>query len=217
VFIPVGDDNPREKVPVVTIALILLNGLIFFLWCGSEEALLQSVPVHALYPAQVDWLSPEWWKDVFTSMFMHANWIHLLGNMIFLWIFGDNIEDKIGPVLFSAFYLVCGVAAVLLHVYTTDNPDIPILGASGAVSGVLGAYVLFFPIRNVHVFVFPLGFMKTPAVVWIGWWFVQQFYFARMQNTGVAWYAHIGGFAAGALIALPLRVAFNKRFQPKKD
>ena len=215
-FIPVGDENPREKVPFVTIGIILLNALLYFLWCSSPEALNESVPVHALYPEQANWLSVEWWKDVFTSMYMHGNLLHILGNMIFLWIFGDNIEDKIGPVLYILFYHLCGVIAALVQVAATTDPSIPMLGASGAISGVLGAYVIFFPIRSVHVFVFPLGFMKTPAVVWIGWWFIQQYYLSKAANTGVAWFAHIGGFIAGVFLALPLRLMFYKRFKPKE-
>src|SRR5262245_2973419 len=102
-FIPVGDDNPRERVPFVTFGLIVLNVVLFFLWCFPEEKLVQSIEVRALVPSAVNWGSIEWWKDVFTSMFMHANLIHIAGNMIFRWILGYNIEDKIGHVLF----LVC--------------------------------------------------------------------------------------------------------------
>jgi membrane associated rhomboid family serine protease len=217
VFIPIGDDNPRERAPLVTIALIGLNIALFLLWCFPETKLEQTLNVHALVPATADWASVDWWKDIFTSMFMHANIVHLLGNMIFLWIFGDNVEDKLGKVLFLVFYLVCGVAAAVLHVYTTSDPRIPILGASGAVSGVLGAYVVFFPVHRVHMFVFPFGVMKTPAFMWIGIWFVEQILFARMDKTGVAWYAHIGGFAAGVGMALPARVAFRRRFRARTE
>jgi membrane associated rhomboid family serine protease len=217
VFIPVGDDNPRERAPLVTIALIGLNIALFLLWCFPAPSLDRSVPVHALWPSELDWASAGWWQDIFTSMFMHANFIHLLGNMIFLWIFGDNVEDKLGKVLFLIFYLVCGVAAAVLHVYTTKNPEIPILGASGAVSGVLGAYVVFFPVHRVHMFVFPFGVMKTPAFMWIGIWFVEQILFAKMDRTGVAWYAHIGGFVAGVGMALPARVAFHRRFRARTE
>jgi len=217
-FIPIADDNPRERAPFVTIGLIAINILLFFLWCFPEENLVRAVEVSALIPNQADWSSTAWWSDVFTSMFMHANLIHLAGNMIFLWIFGDNVEDKLGPPLFLVFYAVCGVAAAVLHVYTTADPSIPILGASGAVSGVLGAYVIFFPVHRVHMLVFPFGVMKTPAFMWIGIWFVEQILFARMEKTGVAWYAHIGGFIAGVAMALPARVAFRHRFKaPARD
>jgi membrane associated rhomboid family serine protease len=145
-------------------------------------------------------------------MFMHANIVHILGNMIFLWIFGDNVEDKLGHVVYAFFYLISGAAAATLHVYTTGDPSIPILGASGAVSGVLGAYVVFFPVHKVHMLVFPFGVLKTPAFMWIGVWFVEQIVFARMNMTGVAWYAHIGGFIAGVGWALPWRVFYHRRF-----
>ncbi|HEU4339328.1 MAG TPA: rhomboid family intramembrane serine protease [Planctomycetota bacterium] len=211
-FLPIGDDNPRERVPVVTLGLIGLNLVLFYLWCLEEPVLVENISVHALFPNQVDWTNAEWWKDIFSSMFMHANLLHILGNMLFLWIFGDNVEDKLGHFMYLVFYLVCGVSAAVLHVYTTANPDIPTLGASGAVSGVLGAYVLFFPVHNVKMLVFPFGVMPTPAYLWIGVWFVEQLLFARMERTGVAWYAHIGGFIAGVGMALPARVLLRKRF-----
>src|SRR5262245_21284299 len=150
-------------------------------------------------------------------MFMHGNLIHIAGNMMFLWIFGDNIEDKIGHGLFLVFYLLCGVAAAALFVHTTGAPDVPMLGASGAVAGVLGAYVLFFPVHKVHMLVFPFGILKTPAFMWIGVWFAEQVWFAQMDKTGVAWYAHIGGFAAGLCMALPLRVILSKRFERRNE
>lgn len=216
-FIPIGDENPRERVPFVTLGLIGLNIVLFFLWCFPEPVLEQTLFVHALVPQELDWGSPDWWKDMFTSMFMHANFLHLAGNMIFLWIFGDNIEDKLGKVLFLFFYLICGVAAAVLHVYTTADPAIPILGASGAVSGVLGAYVVFFPVHRVHMFVFPFGVMKTPAFMWIAVWFIEQIVFAKMDRTGVAWYAHIGGFIAGLGMALPARVILYRRFRRRVE
>ncbi len=211
-FIPVGDENPREKVPFVTIGLIGLNIVLFFLWCFPEPNLVRTIEVHALYPHEVDWTDGGWWKDIFTSMFMHANFIHILGNMIFLWIFGDNVEDKLGHVPFAVFYLACGVAAAVLHVYTTPEGDVPILGASGAVSGVLGAYVIFFPVHRVHMLVFPFGVLKTPAFMWIGVWFIEQLAFASMEMRGVAWYAHIGGFIAGVGWALPFRILYPGSF-----
>jgi membrane associated rhomboid family serine protease len=217
VFIPIGDETPRARIPFVTLGLIGLNAVLFLLWCFPEPVLEQAVRVHALVPQELDWGSAEWWQDIFTSMFMHANFIHLAGNMVFLWIFGDNVEDKLGKMLFLFFYLICGVAAAVLHVYTTSDASIPILGASGAVSGVLGAYVIFFPVHRVHMLVFPFGVMKTPAFMWIGIWFVEQIMFARMDRTGVAWYAHIGGFIAGVGMALPARVIFHRRFRRRLE
>ena len=218
-FIPIGDENPRERAPVVTFLLIGLNVVLFFLWCFPGEQLERSIPVHALKPELVDWTGALWWKSLFTSMFMHANLLHLAGNMIFLWIFGDNVEDKLGHVLFLVFYLVCGLGADVLHVYTTPDPEVWTLGASGAVSGVLGAYVVFFPVHRVHVFIFPFGTTRTPAFIWIGIWFVEQIVFASMNMTGVAWYAHVGGFIAGVGWAIPWRVMYHKSFRgrPRDD
>jgi membrane associated rhomboid family serine protease len=214
-FIPIGDENPREKFPFVTYLLIALNGVLFILWCFPEETLVRTVEIHALKPSELDWSSPEWWQDIFTSMFMHANIVHILGNMLFLGIFGDNVEDKLGHGLFVVFYLLCGMTAAILQTYTTANPEVPMLGASGAVSGALGAYVVFFPVHRVHMLVFPFGVLKTPAFMWIGVWFVEQVAFARMDMTGVAWYAHIGGFIAGVGWAIPWRLLFYRKFSPR--
>jgi membrane associated rhomboid family serine protease len=211
-FIPVGDDNPRQHVPYVTIILIGLNILLFFLWCFPEDNLVQTIEVHGLRPGDVDWTDRGWWSDVFTSMFMHANLLHLAGNMIFLWIFGDNVEDKLGPFLFAVFYLTSGVAADALHVYTTPDPEIWTLGASGAVSGVLGAYVVFFPVHRVHLLIFPFGILRTPAFLWIGIWFAEQLMFASLNTRGVAWYAHVGGFIAGVAWAIPWKVFYYRSF-----
>lgn len=217
-FIPVGDENPRERVPIVTLNLIGLNVLLYVLWCWPSPT-DASVAVHALFPVQVDWTDFEWWKRIFSSMFMHANPVHILGNMIFLWIFGDNVEDKLGHVLFAFFYLACGVAAAVLHVYTTADATVPTLGASGAVSGTLGAYVVFFPVHRVYMLVFPFGVMRTPAFLWIGVWFVEQIVFASMNMRGVAWYAHVGGFIAGVGWAIPWRLMFPRSFarRPRGD
>src|SRR2546427_7511155 len=114
-FIPIGDDNPRQRVPYVTILLIGLNILFYFLWCSSEAVLDRTIKVHGLMPIEVDWSNAGWWQDIFTSMFMHANLFHLAGNMLFLWVFGDNVEDKLGPLLFAVFYLMAGVAPDPLH------------------------------------------------------------------------------------------------------
>jgi membrane associated rhomboid family serine protease len=217
-FVPVGDENPRERIPFVTLALIGLNALLFFLWCWPEPVLDQNISHHALYPLQVDWTGVEWWKDIFTSMFMHANLLHLAGNMIFLWIFGDNVEDKLGRGLFLVFYLACGVAADALFVAMLPNSKIPTLGASGAVSGVLGAYVIFFPLHRVRLMLWifiPIAVYRIPAFWWIGFWFAQQILFAHFEVEGVAWYAHIGGFLAGFAVALPWKIVYYKTFKPR--
>jgi membrane associated rhomboid family serine protease len=207
VFIPIGDENPRESFPGITVGLIGLNIVLFFLWCFPEPQLERMVEVRALLPSEEDWDSIEWWKDIFTSMFMHANLLHLAGNMLFLWIFGDNVEDRLGPFPFLLFYLSSGVVATAVHVAMTPlaGLDIPIIGASGAVSGVLGAYVIFFPLHRVRL-LFWIFIYRTPAFFWIVFWLLQQMLFAHMGVEGVAWYAHLGGFAAGAAWALPWRI-----------
>ena len=210
-FVPVGDDNPRERFPLVTIGLISLNIFLFFLLCFPAPQLERMVEVRALLPLEKDWVSIEWWKDIFSSMFMHAGFIHLAGNMLFLWIFGDNVEDRLGRLPFLLFYLSCGVAATATHVAMVPQDDLGtyILGASGAVSGVMGAYTIFFPAHPVRVWLWifiPLAEYRIPAFFWIAFWLAQQILFARLGLPGVAWYAHLGGFAAGAAWALPWRI-----------
>lgn len=143
------------------------------------------------------------WPTLFTCLFLHANLLHLAGNMLFLWIFGDNVEDKLGHVAYAAFYLVCGLGADFLHIVTAPDSMIPTLGASGAISGVVGAYAVFFPRHRVKMlFVwFVIQVIRVPAVGWIGFWFLQQVFFSMRGLGGVAYMAHIGGFVAGAAIA----------------
>jgi membrane associated rhomboid family serine protease len=145
-------------------------------------------------------------------MFIHANLMHIFGNMLFLWIFADNIEDRMGHIKFIIFYLVCGIAAVLLHGVTAMNSQVPMVGASGAISGVLGAYILLYPKARILALI-PFGFFLRatylPSVIFLGIWFLYQFLFGvstiGAKGGGVAYFAHIGGFIAGLLIALPFR------------
>jgi membrane associated rhomboid family serine protease len=151
-----------------------------------------------------------WWLAVFTAMFLHGGWLHLGGNMLFLWVFGNNVEDKIGRVRYLLFYLFCGLVATAGQIVVGSDSVIPNLGASGAIAGVLGAYLVMFPRRRVYsivpiIFVFTL--MPLPAVVVLGFWFVLQFFsgvtsFGSDINGGIAYFAHIGGFVAGLLLAL---------------
>ena len=214
-FVPVGDENPRDRFPIVTLGLIALNTFLFFLWCTPEENLVQNISTHALVPGQADWSNPTWWSDVFTSMFMHGGLLHLAGNMIFLWIFGDNVEDKLGRIAFLLFYLACGVAADALYVAMSPSSDVPTLGASGAVSGVLGAYVIFFPMHRVRLLlwvIIPIAVYRIPAFFWIGFWFLQQVLLAQLGVEGVAWYAHVGGFIAGFAVAIPWKLMSYREF-----
>ncbi len=217
-MIPLHDDNPTEIFPVLTIAFIVMC-VLAFLWQsslgpeGNQAAVISLGVIPAVLldkvqlPAELAVIPVG--LTVFTSMFLHGGFMHLAGNMLYLWIFGNNVEDAMGHVRFVIFYLVCGIAAVAGQ--TLQNPDsqIPMIGASGAISGVLGAYLLLYPHARVLVAI-PLGFfvhmMRLPAGWVLGFWFLLQLVSSAMTSSeggGVAWFAHIGGFIAGmALIPL---------------
>jgi Uncharacterized membrane protein (homolog of Drosophila rhomboid) len=213
-MIPLRDDNPSSIAPVVTIGLIVAC-VLMFLWelsfgASSQRVIyaLGVVPASLLgrgdLPAELAWVPP--WATVFTSMFMHGGWMHLIGNMLYLWIFGDNVEDSMGHGRFVVFYLLCGIAAVLAQALPDPNSTVPMVGASGAISGVLGAYLLLYPHARVLV-VIPLGFilqtMRVPAGIVLLLWFGLQLLsnaMAQAGQGGVAFRAHIGGFVAGMLL-----------------
>ena len=205
---PIGDDDSaRRSVPLVTYALIAMNVLFFFVeLSGGEPFILQwaFVPSRFLANPFGDFLT------VFTSMFMHAGWVHLGGNMLYLWIFGDNVEDRFGPLKFLIFYLLCGIAATFAQLAFSIGSGIPNLGASGAIAGVLGAYLVMFPQGRVRVLM-GRGIIPMPALIVIGLWFVLQFFsgidsIASTADTGgVAYMAHIGGFIAGFVLTYLLR------------
>ncbi len=214
---PIGDENTGGgRVPIVTWALIALNVVAFLLEVSRPEAALQTFieswgVVPREYAAARD-LAPQiaapFWTTLFTSMFLHGGWMHLGGNMLYLWIFGDNIERVSGPVKFLIFYLVCGLAASAAHILFNLQSGIPAVGASGAISGVLGGYLLLFPKNRVRILTRG-GIAHVPAMVVLGLWIVLQFIngigsVARTDETaGVAYMAHIGGFVAGlALVKL---------------
>jgi rhomboid family protein len=201
---PIGDDNSsRRAVPVVTYGLIALNVLVFFMEMSQGEPFIRQWSV---VPRQLVANPVEEIPTIFTSMFMHAGWMHLLGNMLFLWIFGDNVEDRLGRAKYLAFYLVCGIVATLAQVAVSSESGIPNLGASGAISGVLGAYLILFPQGRVRVLMRG-GTVAMPAVVVIGLWIVLQLVSGigsitqSSQIGGVAYMAHIGGFVAGMALA----------------
>ena len=205
---PIGDDNSSRRVfPVVTYALIALNLLFFFLELSGGEAFIQRwafVPRRFLADPSGDF------PTLFTSMFMHAGWLHLLGNMLYLWIFGDNVEDRFGHVKFTVFYLLCGIAATFAQLAFSSGSNIPNLGASGAIAGVLGAYILLFPRGRVNVLM-GRGVIPMPALAVIGMWIVLQFISGigsisqTAESGGVAYMAHIGGFIAGFILTFFLR------------
>ncbi len=197
---PIGDQNSsRRSVPVVTYGLIALNVVVFFLEMSQGESFIRQWSVA---PRQLIANPAEEIPTIFTSMFMHAGWMHLLGNMLFLWIFGDNVEDRFGRLKFLGFYLACGIVATLAQVAVSSESNIPNLGASGAISGVLGAYLILFPQGRVRVLMRG-GTVAMPALVVIGLWIVLQLisgigsFSQSSQTGGVAYMAHIGGFVAG--------------------
>jgi membrane associated rhomboid family serine protease len=205
---PIGDDDStRRTVPLVTYALIAINVLFFFVELNGGEPFIERwsvVPRRLVGNPGGDFLT------IFTSMFMHAGWLHLFGNMLYLWIFGDNVEDSFGHLGFLIFYLLCGVAATLAQLVFSAGSNVPNLGASGAIAGVLGAYILMFPKGQVKVLM-GRGVIPMPALVVIGFWIVLQFIsgfgsFARAgESGGVAYMAHIGGFFAGVVLTFLFR------------
>ncbi|MBE2200235.1 MAG: rhomboid family intramembrane serine protease [Anaerolinea sp.] len=205
---PIGDDNSdRKSLPVVTYALIALNVLFFFVELSGGDAFIEKwafVPARFVANPITDSLT------LFTAMFMHAGWLHLGGNMLYLWIFGDNVEDRFGHVKFIIFYLVCGLAATFAQLAFSLESTIPNLGASGAVAGVLGAYILLFPQGKIKVLQ-GQRIVQAPALIVIGLWIVLQFFsgVGSIANTadtgGVAYMAHIGGFLAGFALTFLFR------------
>jgi membrane associated rhomboid family serine protease len=208
-FIPLRDDNPISRVPLVTISLIAVNTAVFLFQAsvphGLEQAALRfgAVPyaiTHFRALAGTAAFPPL--LTLLTSMFLHGSLLHLLGNMLYLWIFGNNIEDVLGPVRFILFYLACGVTASLAHVLFVPGSRVPMIGASGAIAGVLGAYALVFPrarVKTLIFLIFYIDVVAVPAGLVLGVWFLLQFLSAGTGG-GVAWYAHIGGFLAGLLL-----------------
>lgn len=209
-MIPLRDINPTEKKPVVTLALIIACVLVFFREISlPPEVLKNYIELYGFVPARffssdlnfVDRLLP-----VFTSMFLHGSFLHLIGNMLYLWIFGNNVEDKIGHIPFLLFYALCGLFAAFFQGFFNPQSTTPMIGASGAIAGVLGAYLILFPgarIITMVIFYF-ITFVELPAYLVIVFWFIVQFFNSLGSlagiNTGVAYLAHVGGFIAGFVL-----------------
>jgi membrane associated rhomboid family serine protease len=205
---PIGDDDTaRRTVPLVTYALIALNVLFFFVEQGGGDAF---VGKWAFVPSRFLGSPFGGVPTLFTSMFMHAGWVHLGGNMLYLWIFGDNVEDRFGHIKFTIFYLLCGLAATLAQLAFSLGSHVPNLGASGAIAGVLGAYILLFPQGKVRVLQ-GQQVIQVPALIVIGIWIALQFFsgIGSIANTaqtgGVAYMAHIGGFLVGFVLTFLFR------------
>ncbi len=226
-MIPIRDDNPTRTFPFVTVFLILANVAVFvYQWTlgqGAEAFIyrLGAIPWEITHFQELPQIPAEYRSGfpnmltLLTSMFLHGGLFHLLGNMLYLWIFGDNVEAIMGRIRFFLFYILCGVAASLSHVLIAPASNVPMVGASGAISGVLGAYFLRFPRARVHVLIFLFIFIKTiriPALFVLGFWFVLQVLngmgsLGPSGENSVAWFAHIGGFLAGLVLVL----LFEKR------
>lgn len=232
-MIPLYDENPRRSVPVMTLALIAAN-VVVFLWqatAGLEQYTYAMVPslvtgagpgmirdgndvyrmAHAAIPA---------WMTIFTSMFMHGGIMHIAGNMLYLWIFGDNIEENLGKVRFLLFYLACGVIASVAHIMMGPSSPIPTVGASGAIAGVMGGYILLHPNVGIKALI-PLGLYSTittvPAWVMLGLWFAYQLVLQMLdsgQGGGVAYAAHVGGFIAGLVLVKMFAVGRPTQYAP---
>lgn len=210
-MIPYKDDNPTRTFPFVTI-LIIMSNIIIFLWeITSPQGIEKTVYDYGAIPQYITTFDKSQpihpILTVFTSMFMHGGLFHLGGNMLYLWIFGNNIEDKLGHLRFLFFYLFCGITAAYSHALIDQNSLTPMIGASGAISGILGAYLLLFPGAGVYTIIF-LGFfvhiVKIPALVVIGFWAIVQFINGLLstgliKQGGIAWFAHIGGFLSGLI------------------
>jgi membrane associated rhomboid family serine protease len=209
-MIPIRDVNPRARVPVVNISLIILN-ILFFFWELSQGPRLEAALMNVGFIPERIFVPGDWIEDsvsVILSMFLHGGWLHLGSNMLYLWIFGDNIEDRLGHIRYLLFYLACGFLATFAHAFSDLGSQLPAIGASGAIAGVLGAYLVLFPRAHVMTAI-PLGMYiavrPLPAILVLGLWFVIQLFtgvasFGATEQGGVAYFAHIGGFVAGLIL-----------------
>lgn len=233
-MIPLRDTIRSRTVPVVTMALIAANVAMFLVELSKGDELHAFLIRYGLVPARfILWEElggPPWsvWRYVpfASSMFLHGGWVHLLGNMLYLWIFADNVEDRMGHLRFLVFYLLSGVLAAAAQVWVSPDVTVPTVGASGAIAGVLGAYMLLYPGARIVTFVpifFLPWFVEVPAIAYLGLWFVMQFLSGTMElaaaesaGGGVAWWAHAGGFVAG-MVLLPLFLIGRPRLRPRQD
>ena len=232
-MIPFRDENPTVHTPIVTYALIGMN---IFVWVtvqglGTDPALTMSFCQYALMPGDLlnlaDYTHVQMsqnfacplearpgFSTLLSSMFMHGGWMHIIGNMLFLWVFGDNVEDVMGPLRFASFYVLCGIAAAVAQIISNPGSLVPMVGASGAIGGVMGAYAILYPKARVHmliILVFYITTISVPAIFMLGYWFLLQLVsgFVSFGQTGggVAFWAHIGGFLAGVILVFVFRDA----------
>jgi membrane associated rhomboid family serine protease len=220
-MIPLRDANPTNRTPVVTIALIVINVLVYlYEWLISAEPaqMMAFFDQWAIIPQQLtNNFTPEV-ITIFTAMFLHGSWLHLGGNMLYLWIFGDNIEDRLGPMRYIIFYLLGGIGATVAQVAINPNSAIPNVGASGAIAGVLGGYLLLYPRARITTLVFRF-ITQVPAYVVLGFWFVLQLFQGvgslsvptDADTGGVAFFAHVGGFVVGLVLIRPFLIGRSQQ------
>ncbi len=220
-MIPLRDVIPSRTVPFVTVTLIAVNSLVYLyefqLWLLDDRLFLVFLQHYGLVPARFTFAA------AFTSMFVHASWLHVIGNMWFLWIFGDNVEDRLGHLRFLAFYILCGLVAVFVQTAALPDTYVPTVGASGAIAGVMGAYFVLYPRSRVLTMIFPFIFwiVELPAVFFLGYWFLIQLFSgvgAVALSTGtssgdIAFWAHIAGFLAGILMVFVFRRPERQRVE----
>ncbi len=222
-IIPIRDDNPTQTISWVTMGLIIANILAFVYELSLGAGLDTFIREYAMTPyLVVQFSSISTCLTLLTSMFLHGGWIHIIGNMLYLWIFGNNIEDTLGHGRFLIFYLLCGLGGAIGHLFSNPNSTIPSLGASGAIAGVLAAYLVLYPWTSIDVaipiFIF-IKIIRLPAIIVIGFWFFLQLLSGYTAVTtpvmqpsgGIAWFAHIGGFLTGLLLIL----IFPKKRKPR--
>ncbi|MBW1971636.1 MAG: rhomboid family intramembrane serine protease [Deltaproteobacteria bacterium] len=226
---PIHDTIPRQSPPIITWLIIGVNSIVFFIELNIPEASLERLfYLFGVVPARYH--NPAWaslfglttnsYWPFFTSMFLHGGWLHFIGNMWVLWIFGDNVEDRLGRFSYLIFYILCGLIAGITHCLINPHSTVPTIGASGAIAGVMGAYFLFFPyakiITLIPIFFFPF-FFELPAVLFIGIWFYIQLFSGTLSLAtkgsygGIAWWAHIGGFISGIIFGF-----IFVKFKPKR-
>jgi membrane associated rhomboid family serine protease len=245
-MLPLFDgDLPRRRFPIITICLIAISALVFLyaLKLGSADRTIfyfkyGLIPSELTGGGNLSGLRPGGvgttvydidtpfsnWTTIFTAMFIHGDWLHFVGNMLFLWVFGRNIEDRFGPALFLLFYLVTGLAATWMQIAIDTQSDVPLIGASGAIAGVLGAYLLLYPYNRITTVVifFLITVVRVPVVYLLGFWLFLQFVGSvgtlapSAQIGGIAYWAHIGGFAAGALMVALYRLASHEPLWPRR-
>lgn len=206
---PLRDSTPSSHFPMITVLLIIVNTLVFIYEIslglqGMEQFFYVFGLVPAYYTAPTG--APAGYLPLVTSTFLHGGWMHLIGNMWILWLFGDNVEDRMGSGRFLLFYIICGILAGLTHLFIYPNSNVPVVGASGAVAGVMGAYFLMFRHARVFTFIPPIFFVNLPAWIYLGFWALSQLWSGTVGVVSpngadqIAFWAHVGGFAAGMLL-----------------